>query len=198
MKKNFLFFSYYWKILIIILLTLCLMSVGYWFYQEKLSLRIYNDHGIYFNYPKVWQLYTEKVIDVKKHLSGANTVNLVKDKRESTNIGIDIKEVGGNNLNITDSIKILDEKNTKLLNDFEKNYSKEIRVNGIPAIDYEFKYSLKVAGTTGVVGKWSGQQRQVIFVKNNELYTLLFTAEPQYFERDNKDFQKILDSFEVR
>jgi hypothetical protein len=195
MKKIISFFVNYWKILVIILAVLLLAGGGYWYYQIKLSLKVYNDQGLYIKYPKDWQIYTDKIMDVDKHLSGANTVNLTKNKRQSTNVGIDIKEVKGNELNISDSIKALDEKNQKLLDDFEKVYSKEIKIDNISAIDYEFKYSLKVAGTMGVVGKWSGQQRQVIFVKNNKLYTLIFTAEPQDFARDNKDFNKILNSF---
>ncbi len=198
MKKITYCFVKFWKIIVVILTIISVIILGFWLYENIWSLRVFSAQKIYFKYPKNWQIYTDKNIDLNRHLPGTNTVTLTKNGRQSTNFGVNIKEVEGNRLNVSDSVKNMDIKNKSLLTDFNKIDFREVTILGQTAIDYTFNYALEIAGPSGITGKWQGRQRQIIFIQNNKLYTLIFTADPQYFDRDSKDFQKILDSFELR
>lgn len=171
-------------------------AVVYLYILPQISLQTYDQNDIYFKYPEDWQIW-EGPPDLAKHMAVADLL-IVKSNRLSTNLGVKRDQMEGNKLNIEESLVILEKQLQEYMSDFEKIAYQNIIVSGEKAIDYTFKYSLKEATGAGGIAKWYGQQRQVIFFKNGTLYTLIFTAEPSDFDKDNKDFSHLLKTFRAK
>lgn len=183
---------------LLVFLAILLSSVGFLAYKfllPQLKLQTYNQGSVHFRYPRDWEIW-EGSPEFSKHMPTAPLLFVKKD-RQSTSFGIRTEEMEGSKLNIEKSLPVLEER-LKSVGDFEKVGYKNSTVSGEKVIDYTFKYSLKEAqGAGGGWSKWYGVQRQVIFFKSGTLYYLIFTSEPEDFEKDSRDFDLILKSFEI-
>lgn len=187
MKKIFLF-----AIALVPLLTGGFFA--YKFIRPQLGMQTYDQKGIYFKYPSDWVVW-EGSPDFSKHMPIAQIV-LVKNNRQSTSFGVNMEKMAGSKLNIEESLVVLETRLQEAMDDFEKVGYQNPTISGETAIDLTFEYSLKEAQGVGGWTKWYGIQRQVIFFRNGALYYLIFTSAPEDFERDSRDFDRIIESFE--
>lgn len=142
---------------------------------------------------KKWSELTDKQKLAKS--PDANFAFTIIDSTQSLfSIKVSKKE-GKKELDIETSIKDLDEKLPKRLKEFNKIESKEIKFQGVSAIDYKFRYAYQ---PIALVPAETGIQREIIFFKNEILYTLMFSASPNEFEKDNGDFEKIMKTFKLK
>lgn len=187
------------KIILSIILGLVIVGGALYafnkYYLETRGLTKFADDQWHFSFkynPEVWQVPGES--DKKIKYSDVNFAFIIP---RSTNTSFTIKvsrKEGKKELDLNASIDDLNEKLPKRLKEFNKLESKLFRFNNTDAIDYRFRY---VYQPMELLQKETGIQREIIFFKNEILYTLMLTAVPGDFEKDNAEFEGILKSFKV-
>jgi hypothetical protein len=185
--KNYLF----------ILSAIILIGLAIFIFYPKIELlfmkKISND-SITSYYPRSWeQINTEEL--TQKYQPNIK-FGIKKSKTENTIFLVRVdSQTGKKNLDTTGSITELKEIYTKKLTDFKLNYIKEITFQNLPAIETEYEYST-IADFKSQEKKFS-HQKQIITLKNEKLYWLMFGSSLQDFDRDVKDFDKILKTLKI-
>ena len=113
----------------------------------------------------------------------------------ASNFGIKVVDKKGlKELNVEGTIEALDEKLAKEADGFIKVSSKKIKFLGEPGFEYIFRYSVPVDFRGS---KREGIQKEIVFLKDEKLYFLMFYAVPGDYKQDIKDFEKVVESFEI-
>jgi|GEM_PF-4020125 len=119
----------------------------------------------------------------------------IMPKSTSTSLTIKTsKKAGKTELDLNASIADLDAKLPLRLKEFNKIDSKIVKLAGVDAIDYRFRYAYQ---PVELLPKEVGMQRELIFFKNETLYTLMLSTAPGEFDKDNQEFEQILKTFKV-
>lgn len=147
--------------------------------------------GVSFDYPEEWlRVKEEDMMDFNRFA----VLGFVSPETEDTGFGLKIEDHSGKgNLKVAESIEQLD-KNYSGLDEFKKIGSGELQVAGVRAVNYVFSFIPPVG---------EGQprrtvvQRQVIFLKNEKIYRLLFSADIREYKKNKRNFDLIIKSFRV-
>jgi len=153
-----------------------------------------DQYGISFYLPKNWKEIDDKTL-VDRYNQAAK---LGFAKTNSANASFIIKiddQKGKKDINIQGSMEELKKIFSEKLKDFELIYMKESVFQDIPCIEAEYVYGILVDASGN---QQKTQQKQIIFLKNEKLYWLIFASYPQDFQRDNKDFDEILQTFKFK
>lgn len=151
------------------------------------------DYKFSFYYPKSWVQITPK--DLLKYNTEAK---IGFKKSDSINTSFVIKadsHPGAEDVDIADSIKSLKKIFSESLPDFRLIYMYETQFMNQQAIEVEYEYSIL---DNELGDKMFLHQKQIIFLYDETLYWLMFSSMPQEFDKDAKDFNKILDTFEIQ
>lgn len=186
------------KFIVIILSSIILVGLGFsiWQYITNKSLSIFSSDQWNFSFkynPDKWS----ELIDKQKlsRSPDSDFAFIIPNSTQSLfTIKVSRKE-GMEELDIDESIKDLDEKLPQRLKEFNKLESKEIEFQRVPGIDYKFRYAYQ---PIELLPKETGIQREIIFFEDEILYTLMFSALPSEFEKDVKEFEKILRTFKIK
>lgn len=194
MKQLITFFKKFWKFIIPILLIVVLIIIILWPQIRVLGMQQFiDDQQVYsFYYPKNWQ---EKEGESFDKYNEQVEKGIVKSDSSNTSVAVYVEEKeGGKNFDRDRSIEEMDKFYEHRHNSFEKIYSKKIDFLGIPAIDYRLDYSY--------IKEFRSQthyrsERQIIFYHNGKIYEIIFSTNPQDYNRDETDFETILKSFQL-
>jgi len=165
----------------------------FWAKDTKVPSEFYEDAslGISFNYPEGWLKVPEEDM---KDFNFEAVLGFASPETEDTGFGLVINDQPGkNNLKITESIAQFD-KNYADLDNFKKVESGELPVDGIKAVNYVFSFIPPVGENQP---KRTITQRQVLFLKNEKLYRLLFSADIREYDKNKKNFDLIVNSFKA-
>lgn len=185
--KKYLFF------IIPIILILAISLIIFWpkFFQNDYKTFSSDDYS--FSYPKSWQEMSGVSFD--KYNEQVDS-GIVKNDSTNTSVGVYIEKVEENKkFNLDKSIEEMDKYHSKRHNSFEKVSSEKIDFLGNEAIDYRFNYS--------IIKEFRGEtqyrtDRQIIFYYYGKIYDIMLSTDPKDFERDNKDFNKIISTFKIK
>lgn len=166
-------------------------------YPELVVLR-WNDFAdrqarLSFSYPDNWAPIA--AADLPRFNRGAR-IGFVKTDSENTSFVVRIDaQPGKARLDLQRSVAGLRRLFASRLEDFRLGYIRPRDFKGIPAIEARYEYSIYTAP-----GEWSKlrlAQKQIVFLHEQKLYWLMFSALPQDFERDSEQLERILDTLEV-
>lgn len=146
-----------------------------------------------FRYPKNWAKIPRE--DLRGYNPRAK-IGFTKEDSDDSSFVIRIdRRPGGKTFDVQRSIVDLRRLLSSRLLDFRLRYIRESEFKGQPAIEVKYEYAIYTAPN-----EWSKvrlAQRQVIFLYEQKLYWIMFSARPHEFARDAREFQKILDSLEL-
>ena len=197
MNKLLNFLSKY-KVFVIISIVIILAAILLFLFYPPLkylgsSKFNSGQYGISFYLPKNFKEIENKVL-IDRYNQAAK---LGFTKTDSANASFIIKiddQAGKKNFDLNGSMEELKKIFSEKLTDFNLLYMRESTFDKMPCIETEYIYGIL---TDASGNKQQTQQKQIIFLKNEKLYWLIFASYPQDFARDNKDFNKILETFKI-
>lgn len=166
-------------------------------YPEAVVLR-WNDFvdrqaRLSFSYPDNWAPIA--AADLPRFNRRAR-LGLVKADSENTSFVVRIDAQPGKvRLDLERSVAGLRHLLASRLDDFRLGYIRPRDFKGIPALEARYEHSIYTAP-----GEWSKlrlAQKQIVFLHEQKLYWLMFSALPQDFERDSGQLERILDTLEI-
>ncbi len=189
LKQNKIVFIVLFIVLVGALFYLFFPKIKY-FGLEKFSS---DEYGINFLLPKNWKEI--KANDLKRFNEAAK-LGFTKTNSPNTSFIIKIDDsLGKQYLDMQKIIPNLKNIFSKELEDFELINIQESMFHNLPCIEVEYTYSLRtdISG-----GKQTTHQKQIIFLKDEKLYWLIFASYPEDFNNDSKDLDTILDEFTTK
>ena len=146
-----------------------------------------------FSYPDNWARVA--AADLPRYNPRAR-IGFVKSDSENTSFVVRIDaQPGKTTFDLEQSVNGLRRLFSSRLDDFRLGYIKERMFKGVPAIEARYEYSIFTAPN-----RWSKlylAQKQIIFLHEQKLYWLMFSALPQDFDRDADEFERLLDTLEL-
>jgi|GEM_PF-3453354 len=157
-------------LLIGIIGLIAISAISYGFNQNK----TYNDGAISFQYPKDWNQYTPDTFNIDR-VAAFNTT-----KGDNSLLSIYIKDAHGEGLEYWKNIQKM------ALTSSETLISEgPVQIAGVTGYRIDYTYTDYGGGT----------QEDIIFVKNDKYYDLLFTT--QSLSSINSDINTIVNSFQT-
>lgn len=181
------------KILLIILLVIVVGFVVYYILINNKNSYYDPDSGLSFSLPENWSELSKE--DVFTYNPDAK-LGFIKTSSGDTSLGIRIDDAEGKeNFKTEESLEVLKKNYQENIDDFVVISEDIVEIFDIPAINLTYSYSVP---TDDKGNSFRGTQRQVMFLYGGKFYRLMLNTLPDDFEADNKDFQKILDTFEIK
>ncbi len=178
--------------IIIIVLVFAVAMIIFLFFNNQNNVYYDQQTGISLNLPKNWLELSKD--DVTTYNPEAK-IGFIKTDSEDTTLGFRIDEVPGKeNFKIQESLEVIKQGYQEKIDDFTIIDEKISSFLNTPSIDLTYSYSVP---TDDKGGKYRGTQRQILFLHNEKFYRLMFNTSPKDFERDNKDFEKMLNTFKI-
>lgn len=180
--------------IIIALIVLAAIAGMARFFGQQERLVEYRDEEVSFSfkYPRTWREPAGG--GNYQYYEGADIL-FIKPLSQASNFGIRVVEDKNlQEFDTEETARDLDESLAERFEDFIKVSSEEIKILGVPALDYVFRYAVPAdfIGTKQV-----GVQKEIIFMKGGKLYFLMFYAVPADYKQDLRDFEKVVKSFEI-
>lgn len=193
MQQIINFLKKYWKFLIPILLIIILAIIIFWPKLKIIGWTKFTDNkaGYSFYYPKNWQEMSGE--NFKKYNEQVEK-GIVKTDSSNTSVTVYIEEKSGGQFDRDKSIEEMDKFYEHRHNTFQKIYANKIDFLGYPAIDYRLDYSYIKEFQSEIFYR---SERQIIFYHQGKIYEIIFSTDPQDYERDEQYFEKILSTFQL-
>ena len=195
--KKILNFLIKYKIFVIIFIIV-LVSILLYFFVPSIKYFnskkfISNEYNISFYLPNDFKEIDNKTLIDRYNEAAKLGFSKIDSRNASFVIKID-EQKGKKNFNTRESMEELKRIFSEKLLDFKLIYMKESTFNDIPCIETEYIYSIPV-DISG--NKQQTRQKQIIFLKNEKLYWLIFASYPEDFDRDTKYFDIISQTFRI-